>query len=179
MTSAKDRIETILQKEGLELSNEVIETVIQIAKGDMRKVINLFQSIHLQITSCDDPDKIQLESGLGSEFTPENVYKLTGTLPPSHIKEIFRSLMNDDLEGSLKSIKEKLDSSDANVASMLPHLTQLVLEEMQGNRVRNMKMDVLNLLADVEKKAARDIPEALLRDYMISQFFILRNLSSM
>lgn len=158
------------------MSRAVVETVMRIARGDMRKVINLFQSIHLQYSgSGDQSSKIQLESGIGSDCTPEDVYRLTGTLPPAQVRRIFQSLMNDGLEDSLETVRELLASADANVASVLPELTELVLEEVVGPKRRELKLDALNLLADVEKKAARDIPEHLLRDYLVSQFFILRN----
>jgi replication factor C subunit 3/5 len=178
MSSAKNRIEDILRREGLNLSEDVIQTVMKISRGDMRKIINLFQSIHLQYSGMADenPNKIELESGIGSECTPESVYTLTGTLPPSKIQDIFRSLMNEDLESSLETIQSTLDSSDANIASILPYLTDLFIKEVKGENMKFMKMDIINLLADIEKKAIRDIPEHLLRDYMVSQFYILRNM---
>ena len=175
MESAKQRIKYILEQEGLELSQNVVETVIRISRGDMRKVINLFQNIHLKYSAGESENKIQLESGIGTDCTSEDVYKLTGTLAPKHIKQIFKSLMNDDLEDSLKTVNQILQESDANIASILPLVTDQVIEEIKGKKNKMLKLDILNVLADVEKKSARDIPEHLLRDYMISQFYIIRN----
>ena len=177
MDSAKKRIEGILEKEGLQLSQNVIETVITISRGDMRKIINLFQNIHLQYSAAESDNKIELESGIGSECTSEDVYRLTGTLQPKKVREIFKSLMNDDLDESLKTVAEILNESDANIASILPLLTDLVIDEITGKKNKLLKLDILNILADIEKKAARDIPENLLKDYMISQFYIIRNQS--
>ena len=89
MESAKQRIKYILEQEGLELSQNVVETVIRISRGDMRKVINLFQNIHLKYSAGESENKIQLESGIGTDCTSEDVYKLTGTLAPKHIKQIL------------------------------------------------------------------------------------------
>ena len=178
-SKAKARINHILREEGMELSKKVIETVTKISKGDMRKIINLFQNIHLHCTGdAEDSNKIKLESGIGSEWKPEDVYRLTGTLSPKKVEEIFRSLMGDDMEDSLKNVEEVFSLADANVASVLPELTEVVLKQIEGNKMKNLKIDILNILADVEKKACRDIPENLLRDYMVSQFFILRNVQA-
>lgn len=179
MADALPRIREILDEEGMQLSRGVVEAVIEISKGDMRKIINLFQNIHLKYAGLDDQSsKIELESGIGSECSAEDVYRLTGTLAPQKVRSIFESLMNDSVETCMESVENLLQKADANVASVLPGLTELALLEIRGDRHKALKMDVLNVLADVEKKAARDIPEDLLRDYLVSQFYILRQMGA-
>jgi replication factor C subunit 3/5 len=176
MDDAMDRIKFILKQEGMDLSPEVVNAVIKISKGDMRKIINIFQNIHLgHSADHESSNKIQEESGIGADYTPDMVYRLTGNLSPEDVRKVFNSLMREDMDTSMQSVERILTGADANVASLLPGLTDLAVSEIQGKQQMTLKLDVLNVLADLEKKAARDIPEALLRDYMVAQFFILRN----
>jgi DNA polymerase III delta prime subunit len=175
MNSAKNRIESILQSESLDLNREVVQTVMDLSKGDMRKVINLFQSIYLQFSNhSNNSNRIETEGGIGSDCTVEHVYKITGVMSPEKIRIVFESLMNDDLDLCRRTTRETMKNSDANVGSLIPYLTDLVLENIHGEDQKMLKIELLAVLENVEMKAAKDISESLLLDYLISQFYLLR-----
>ena len=159
----------------MELSPQVVETVMQISKGDMRKVINLFQSIYLQYSaSSDDTNKIELEGGIGINCSVKDVYRITGLLPPKTIEAVFQSMLNDDFENCRKTVKGILKNSDANIASLVPYLTDLILDFLHGEKQKLLKIELLCILQDIEEKSSRDVGEELLLDYLISQFYIAR-----
>ena len=176
MQSAKTRLLHVLEQENMGLNNDVIETVMAVSAGDMRKVINLFQSIYLQFSiPNNDPNKIETEGKIGEDCTVDDVYRITGKISPQVTDRIFQSLMNDSFELCRNNVKDSLKASDANVEALVPYLTEKILTLIQGVENRNIKLDALNILEDVEKKSATDINEHMLLDYLISHFFVLRN----
>lgn len=179
MKSARNRLLYVLEQENMLLDSEVVETVMQVSGGDMRKVINLFQSIYLQFSiPHSNPNRIQTEGKIGEDCTIDDVYRITGKISPEVTDIIFHSLMNDSLIEGKERIKKSIESSDANVAALIPYLTEKVLKEVQGVENRSIKIDALNILEDVEKKSASDIEESMLLDYLICHFYILRNVHS-
>lgn len=108
---AFERIKFISENERIHLSDPLINEVIKVSKGDMRKCINILQSLYL--ASNWDPYSAPVQSKQGFEIevsnskssgqnlTVDDFYRIIGTISPSKIDHISAILMKHNFsEGS-------------------------------------------------------------------------------
>ena len=80
LREAKGRVVEICQAESLDLGDEVIEEVIILCKGDMRKIVNMLQSLKLSVNSGF---KQQVE------ISRNRFFEIMGVMPLDVVKDIF------------------------------------------------------------------------------------------
>lgn len=77
-----------------------MDTVIALSEGDMRKAVNLLQSISLSINQGAIVDE-KMEQQFDANF----IYAMTGNVSQAKIKEILQILMDDDIAIAFASRK--------------------------------------------------------------------------
>ena len=121
------KLRSIVEREGLSArcSDDGIEAVLRLARGDMRKVLNVLQAT---------------ASGF-EQITCETVHLCTGQPLPSDVAEIQRSLMNDDFEPAFATL---MAASHGKGLSLVDIVTELA----KVNAALKMPPEVRILLAD-------------------------------
>src|SRR3989338_5745195 len=76
----KKEIERIAKHVELDLSKEALELLIKISEGDMRKSINLLQSVSITSKKVDE----------------KHIYEVSGFLHPKEAREILELALNQD-----------------------------------------------------------------------------------
>ena len=102
------RLSYIARKEQILIDDDAILAIIELAKGDMRKCVNLLQSTALVNMGQDDDEKENngvIEDGIGKaeNITSAVVYSCTGNPAPEEMKECQIWLMNDRFTEAYKS----------------------------------------------------------------------------
>ena len=87
------KIRYIIEKENLDCTEEAINAIYQLSNGDMRKYLNILQSIYLSY------NKINLET----------VYKITGKPNPNDIHKIINVLLNYNYKECFEYIEKNID----------------------------------------------------------------------
>jgi len=105
------------------LSDRLVNEVIKVSRGDMRKCINILQSLYLAV-SWDASSESRhilngnvgspiIEEGIGAnnlkksgrDLTLDDFYRIVGTISPSKVEQIFAILMKYNFsEGSSSKI---------------------------------------------------------------------------
>jgi DNA polymerase III delta prime subunit len=117
MDQALSRVRMISENEGLHLQDDILNEVIKVSKGDMRKCINILQSLYLAVSwdnnltpgdvsyngtvnASHKSNKGLVEEpthhnskALGKNLTIEDFYRIMGTISPSKIDEILKILL--------------------------------------------------------------------------------------
>lgn len=96
----KPKIQEILKKEKLQYTEEGINTISKLSNGDMRKYLNILQSVYLSYDIVNE----------------ENIYKITGKPKPKEIHQIINVLLNYNFSDSYdyleNTIKKGISISD-------------------------------------------------------------------
>jgi replication factor C small subunit len=121
--AVKERMEYIAKQEDIALTQEGLDAIVYVARGDMRKAINALQAASLveekitdqaiyQITATARPEQIRdlISSALGGEFTQarkllDDLLLIQGLSGQDVIIQIYRgmlNLMDDPLPDSVK-----------------------------------------------------------------------------
>lgn len=85
---AAGRLKQICKAEHINVTDEGIIDIIKISEGDMRKMVNTLQNVHMWLQS---------EDGMANKLVDRNmVYKLTGFPNPDDILKIFDLLTTSE-----------------------------------------------------------------------------------
>jgi len=99
---AFQKVQTICTNENLDLNPNVIEEIIQVSKGDMRKCINILQSVFLAV-SWNLLDSAPNNKDLGGQTTPKSIktlsvdqfYRIIGSISPNDTERIYKVLLSE------------------------------------------------------------------------------------
>lgn len=110
MREAADRIAEICNQERLPLHRSVIEEMVKVSKGDMRKCINFLQNVYLFANwNMRGPDEKGLSAGNKrglSEERPLDVddfYRIIGSISPKEVELIFQILLKESYSSGRES----------------------------------------------------------------------------
>ena len=107
--------EKIIKKESISIEKEALNSILEISRGDARRVINLLQTLFM---------------GCGhSTISPEKVYMCAGEPMPSDIEEIFKFLLKENFKDAYLHINKMLKKKGYSLCDVIKHLTEKVLYE--------------------------------------------------
>ncbi|PWA12094.1 DNA polymerase III subunit gamma/tau [Pueribacillus theae] len=89
------RMQTIMEREGLDAENDALSLVARTAEGGMRDALSILD----QVISYSD-DKI----------TVQDVLAVTGTVSESFLSRIASAFLNKDAEGALEAVDELIEN---------------------------------------------------------------------
>jgi len=110
----RSRVQGIIDDEGVNINESGKQALLDQAKGDMRRALNVLQSTHL---AADD-----------EEIDEEIVYKTTGQASPSQIKEILEFLFNDDVKTSMEKLHLVQKEHGIALQDMIEGIHDLILK---------------------------------------------------
>ena len=84
----KNAITRIANNEGLKIDEKALEAITSLAEGDMRKAINIVQSVAI----------------IKKEIKEEDIYEMAASLKPKEVEEI----VSNALEGKFREARERL-----------------------------------------------------------------------
>lgn len=132
--SKEDIINTVVfiaEEEGVNISEDAVNTIADIAYGDMRKAIHT-----LQASSMFSLD--------GEEVTKEDIFAITGTVD----KEDIQSILNLALEGLLSQSLSKVEKMLKNGASGKELIIQFFMEMKETDLDNTNRALITSLTSD-------------------------------
>jgi len=169
---AKVRVQQICAEENLNVTDDGIECIFKLAEGDMRKVVNMLQSISI---SRGNKQGIITTQNIDSNF----VYELTGNLHPDDIKIIIDTLMNADLQLGFATIQSIKQEKGIAIVGLLKELT---LRLMDIDMPPTMKKFLVKRMAELEYRCSLTCNEKVMLGSLVGAFVEARsvkNLSSL
>ncbi|KAJ1676741.1 Subunit of heteropentameric Replication factor C (RF-C), partial [Spiromyces aspiralis] len=110
ISQVKGRLQEIVDKEGVNITEEGKQALLKLSKGDMRRVLNVLQACHAAYNEIDE----------------DAVYACTGSPHPADIQRIAESMISDDFTTALENISAlKTDRGIALqdiVTELLPYI---------------------------------------------------------
>jgi len=111
-----DRLQVIAQNEGVACSNDMLAELTRQSEGDMRRAIQMLQSLH---QLCD------------SELTPSTVLNINGLLPPERRSLIFEAGRKVDFN-RMRDLVDDLFADGYPVAPLITQLFEAIVSSRAG-----------------------------------------------
>jgi len=87
--SMKERIKFICEQEGIEFTEEILDTLTRVSEGDMRKVITYLQSAHRLY---------------GSDLSADSIIDIAGVIPGDALTKILQACQSNSFERLQKTV---------------------------------------------------------------------------
>ncbi|MQL76879.1 hypothetical protein Taro_009275 [Colocasia esculenta] len=127
-THVTERIQYIIQAEGIDVSESGLAAVVRLSSGDMRKALNILQSTHMA----------------SQHVTEEAVYLCTGNPLPKDIEQIALWLLNDPFTDDISETKMRKGLA---LVDIVREVTMFMFKIKMPSDVR---VQMVNDLADIE-----------------------------
>lgn len=153
------RLEYVIEREKLEVTEDGKKALIDLAQGDMRKVLNVLQCASLAFDCVNE----------------ENVYACVGHPLKSDITKVVNWLLNDDFIAAYKNISEMKTFKGLALQDIL---SQVHLYVHRIELPVNVKIHLLEKMADIEDNLSAGTSEKIQLSFLISTFQVARNMVS-
>ena len=145
----KDRLKQVSLSENIKIKEEIYDTITKISKGDLRKAINLLQTISL----CDT-----------KKINSKICYSISGFPNPKEISDILNNLLNEKLNFSktLEKISKVIKENGYSISLILKELNELIIKkfknkELEGKKFIRIFSEISQLENQVIKSTFGDI----------------------
>ncbi len=117
LNDIKLRLEEIAEQTNVIVTDDGIEEIVKIARGDMRKVINLFQSTSM----------------IYNIINKENVANCVGFPSKLNMDKIYNSLLNDKLEKCCNYVENIINTNGYALLEIITELTDILTNKFIEN----------------------------------------------
>ncbi|KAF7489027.1 Replication factor C subunit 5 [Sarcoptes scabiei] len=128
----KSRLDLIVKQESINITDDGIESLIELSNGDMRRVLNVLQS-------CSTAFDV---------VNSENVYKCCGIPSKSSIKQIMKWMIEKDFSSIYRNVINMQLENGYSLSDILRGLHSQVL---QRDFPTEIKLDILDEMAIIEE----------------------------
>lgn len=151
------RLNYITEKEGINITEDGKTALIELSQGDMRKVINILQSTAMAFEIVNE----------------QNVYTCVGHPLKSDIKKIVTWLLNEDFVIAYQNIN-KLKTLKGLALQDILNQVHLYIHRIEFSP--NVKIYLLDKMADIEYRLSSGTSEKIQMSSLIAVFHIARNM---
>ncbi|PHJ23760.1 activator 1 36 [Cystoisospora suis] len=156
-TALSGKAAEIAKLEGMTISPDGMETLIRIAKGDMRRLLNCMQVSHL--------------ANPGEELTADSVHRTLGYPPPSEVTKLFERLLVADFFTCCKEFDELVTLRGYTIKDWVQAFYERVIRIEWPVPV---VITFITRLADIEERLAYGASELVQLHALTAAFFEAR-----
>ncbi|XP_043225524.1 replication factor C subunit 5-like [Amphibalanus amphitrite] len=150
------RLDHVVKQEGVDLSPDGRQALLDLAGGDMRRVLNILQATAIAFGSV----------------TEDNVYTCIGHPHSSDITAIVNWMLNEDMATALRKIVELKTHKGLALQDVLTEVHKLV---HRIDLPSTAKCDVLYRLGEIEHHLSRGATESLQLAALVAAFQIAKH----
>jgi len=152
------KIKQIANAENIIINDDIIETISYLAKGDLRKAINLFQSSVIKSVP----------------ITSQLCYEIAGIPNNIEINNIISILINNNINFNIayKNIKNYITSNGYSLSHIL---NELILVIINDTNILNNSYNIISDLSDLENMVTKSTFDDIYISCLVSIFKKLNN----
>lgn len=154
------RLNDVIRLENVNVTECGKQAILQLAGGDLRRVLNLLQS-----TQMAYPDSVN----------EETVYLTAGAAIPSVINQMLQSLLNDTFDNAYKHILKAITDFGYALCDILTEITRLLNGIVLPDAAISYLMDKLS---DIEFRLSQGASEKLQLGSFVGAFTVVRTMLS-
>lgn len=153
-TDHYNKIKNVTELEQMNIDDDALETVVELSEGDMRKSLNLLQSLHMIYVRKND-------STQQHQITLNNIYKTIGFPSQEEKDKIITCLSNKSLSETYQTLKLIQDDNSLSnqdlVREMSHYFSKTFINSYVQNRinmakVKGKKIKVTRFDSDTQNK---------------------------
>ena len=129
-----NRLKYIAEREGVDLKEDGLNALIEISEGDLRKAINLLQSI----------------AYLNVPVTKEVVYKTAGLVYPERVAEIVKYAYNGEFEKARKELIRVIVEEGVSGEDLLQEFYRVINRGKVINLDPDEKVELMKFISDLD-----------------------------
>ena len=153
----EDRIMEIAKTYKFKITDDGIDTLIKIANGDMRKVINNLQATHMAF----------------NKVTSENICKCAGYPHYTDIIEIRKILLKNNIHDGYEKIRSVIRENGFSLIDIIHELYDSYLEDYISNKKMDFNIESMIMhLRNIESNLTMCQNEDMQLSGMVSAFFL-------
>jgi replication factor C small subunit len=141
-------------KEGLKLSDEVLDSIYYVSQGDMRKAVNILQA-------C---------TTLSKDITPDGVYEISSKARPEEIKEMifiaWKGMFKDARDLLYKLLFDYSMSGEDLIGQVYREIVNYDEDKIENKE----KVRLITIVADFNFRITQGANEKLQLEAMLAQF---------
>ncbi|GMM49773.1 replication factor C subunit 3 [Starmerella bacillaris] len=147
--ATKEFLEKVIAAENVNITEEALNDLIKLSKGDMRRNLNVLQACHARA---------------GGPIEPSDIYECVGSPDPKDIELVVYSLMNDDWSQCLPLISNMKQEKGLALADMLTMIGDIMVNVELDEKKR---AKILTGLSDIEYRLSSGGSEKIQTSGMI------------
>lgn len=150
----KERIKKIAKREGLDLSPDGSNALIDVARGDLRRAINYLQS-------CGT---------ISEHIDQELVFRVAGEVPPEKVQKILKTAINGQLTLSIKLLNDLINEYGLSGRNIIKDIHREIYD---FNIPEDMKIELSKLLAEFEYRLSQGGTEEVQLQALMAKIVLL------
>jgi replication factor C subunit 3/5 len=133
--SISKKLKDIAKITKIKLTDDGIDTLIKISKGDMRRVLNI-----LQVTSM-----------IYSEINSNNITNCIGYPTEKNMNIIYESLIKDTFNDCYEKIGKIISINDYSINDIITEITTIILDKFINNKIKQSKfIKIISYMREIE-----------------------------
>ena len=150
----KSYIRMIAEKEGLEITDEALDAIAFIAKGDMRKAINA----------------LQISASVSKKIDPDTVYLSTSTIRPEEIRELVEQALRGEFMTSRKILEELFTKYGLSGEDILNQIHQTIYDLTIPE---DKKISLIEKVGEAEFRLVEGCSDKIQLEALLAQFALI------
>jgi len=151
----KTRIGYVANKEGITLTPEGLNALVDVSRGDCRRAINYLQS-------CGTISK---------KIDQDVVFRVAGEVPPEKIKEILKAALQGQLQSSIDYLNALIKEYGLSGQNIIKNIHREIYELDIAER---MKIELSKLLAEFEYRLSQGGTEEIQLQALLAKIIMLQ-----
>jgi replication factor C subunit 3/5 len=130
----QQKINSIVSDSGLDIEKDGIDMIVKIAKGDMRKIMNILQSTSMSYDIIDCA----------------SITNCVGYPQPSDINQIIKKLLKSDYTDCYQTIYCMITTKGYSLSDILIEITDYLINKSEKISNQNILLNILIKLKEIE-----------------------------
>ena len=150
----KSYIRMIAEKEGLEITDDALDAIAFVAKGDMRKAINA----------------LQISASVSKKIDSDTVYLSTSTIRPEEIKELVEQALRGEFMASRKILEDLFTKYGLSGEDILNQIHQTIYDLTIPE---DKKISLIERVGEAEFRLVEGSNERIQLEALLAQFALV------
>ncbi|MFX0025330.1 MAG: replication factor C small subunit [Candidatus Hermodarchaeota archaeon] len=153
----KDRLKYIAKQENISLTNDGLNALVEVSRGDCRRAINYLQS-------C---------STISQKVDQDIVFRVAGEVPPERIKTILQTAIQGQLDFSIKQLNDVIKDYGLSGINIIKNIHREIYDLSISEK---KKIELSKLLAEFEYRLSQGGTEDIQLKALLANIVMLEDM---
>ncbi len=153
----KERLKVIAKQENISITNDGLNALVEVSRGDCRRAINYLQS-------C---------STISQKVDQDIVFKVAGEVPPERVKEILQTAIQGQLDFSINLLNDVIKEYGLSGINVIKNIHREIYDL---NISEKIKIELSKLLAEFEYRLSQGGTEEIQLKALLANIVMLQDM---